>query len=431
MRLILVTMMLLALAAGSARAVDEYELPPVEYSRGTPENAVSRLQAQLDRGERALRHDDQFGYLRSVLDALDVKPESQTLVFSKTSLQRHRISPRTPRAIYFSDDVYLGYCHEGDALEISVADPQLGTVFYTLAQNETKSPRFVRETDQCLLCHGMSQTDGIPGHRVRSLFVDSTGNPLLAEGSHRVDQTTPFENRWGGWYVTGKHGDQKHLGNMIIRNGAVPRPVRNEAGLNVTDLGRFFDVGNYPTPHSDVVALMVLEHQTTVHNLLVKANFSARQAIHYETELNRALGEPKERRLESTTRRIKHAADALLQAMLCSKEAPLTDTVTGTSGYAERFASVGPRDKRGRSLRDFDLKTRLFRYPCSFLIYSASFDRLPPELKAVVTRRLHDVLTGRDPDTAFAHLTAEDRQGILEILTETKPDLWKATAVSP
>ncbi|MCC7423467.1 MAG: hypothetical protein IT428_24590 [Planctomycetaceae bacterium] len=428
MRPTFAAMLLLALAARPAFSADEYELPPIEYSRGTPENAVSRLQEKLDSGAHALRHEDRFGYLQSVLDALEIRPESQTLVFSKTSLQRHRISPRTPRAIYFNDDVYLGYCHEGDVLEISVADPQLGTVFYTIDQDETDKPKFVRQTDQCLLCHGMSQTDGIPGHRVRSLFVDTMGNPLLAEGSHRVDQTTPFENRWGGWYVTGTHGEQKHLGNLLIRNGEVPRPVQNEKGLNVTDLTPFFDVSRYPTPHSDIVALMVLEHQSMVHNLLTKANFAARQALHYESELNRALGEPSDRRLDSTTRRIRNAADALLQAMLCSKEAPLTAAVAGTSEYAQRFTNAGPRDKRGRSLRDFDLKTRLFRYPCSFLVYSASFDRLPDEMKLAVTTRLRGILTGTDKDEAYAHLAADDRRAILEILTDTKPELWRSVA---
>jgi hypothetical protein len=425
MRLTFAAIVLLAPVVRPALAADEYELPPIEYSRGTPDNAVSRLQTQIDGGTHPLRHDEKFGYLKGVLEALKVPVESQTLVFSKTSLQRQRISPRTPRALYFNDDVYLGYCYEGDVLEISVADPQLGTVFYTLDQDETEKPKFVRQTDQCLLCHGMSQTDGIPGHRVRSLFVDTTGNPLLAEGSHRVDQTTPFADRWGGWYVSGKHGEQKHLGNLLIRNGRVPRPVQNEKGLNVTDLSSFFDVSRYPTPHSDIVALMVFEHQTTVHNLLTKANFAARQALHYESELNRALGEPSDRRLDSTTRRIRNAADALLQAMLCSKEAPLTAPVSGTSTYAERFASAGPRDKKGRSLRDFDLKTRLFRYPCSFLIYSDSFERLPAEMKAAVTGRLHKVLTGSDKDEAFSHLTADDRLAILEILTDTRPELWK------
>lgn len=424
MRLTLAAIVLLALAGRLAQAADEYELPPIEYSRGTPDNAVSRLQTRIDGGTLPLQYDEKFGYLKGVLQALKVPVESQTLVFSKTSLQRQRISPRTPRALYFNDDVYLGYCHEGDVLEISVADPQLGTVFYTLDQDEAEKPKFVRQTDQCLLCHGMSQTDGIPGHRVRSLFVDSTGNPLLAEGSHRVDQTTPFEDRWGGWYVSGKHGEQKHLGNLLIRNGQVPRPVQNDKGLNVTDLSAFFDVSRYPTPHSDIVALMVFEHQTMVHNLLTKANFAARQALHYESELNRALGEPSDRRLDSTTRRIRNAAEALLQAMLCSKEAPLTAPVSGTSTYAERFAGAGPRDKRGRSLRDFDLKTRLFRYPCSFLIYSESFERLPAEMKAAVTSRLHKVLTGNDKDEAFSHLTADDRLAILEILTDTRPELW-------
>ena len=47
---------------------------------------------------------------------------------------RHTVSGRTPRALYFNDDVFVGYCQDGEVLEISVADPQLGAVFYTLGQ---------------------------------------------------------------------------------------------------------------------------------------------------------------------------------------------------------------------------------------------------------------------------------------------------------
>ncbi len=415
----------LFLFAPALRAADEYEQPPIEYSRSVPANAVSRLQARLDEGSADLRYDDRFGYLTAVLEALGIGKESQTLVFSKTSLQRNRIAPKTPRAIYFGDDSYVGYCHEGNVLELSTADPQLGTVFYTLSQEKVDSPRFVRQTDDCLLCHGMSQTDGVPGHRVRSLFVDSTGLPLLAEGSHRVDHTTPFENRWGGWYVTGTHGKQTHLGNLVVRSAQAPRPILNDAGQNVRDLSRFFPVEDYLTPHSDLVALMVLEHQAMVHNLITKANFETRQALHYEAALNRALGEPPDRRRDSTTRRIESVGNALLEGLLLSREAPLTDTVAGSTNYAELFSRRGPRDRQGRSLRDFDLKTRMFKHPCSHLIDSAPFDGLPDEVRNHVTKRLHDVLTGVDTGKAFAHLTAEDRKAILEILTETKPSLWE------
>jgi len=188
--------------AAVARADDEYERPPIDYSRATPDNCISQLQARLDTGEAKLPYADKAGYLPALLELLGVPVESQMLVFSKTSLQRHRITPRTPRAIYFNDNVYIGYCHSGDVLEISAVDPQLGAVFYTLDQHDEErdqqSPQFTRQTDNCLLCHASSRTEGVPGHTVRSLFVDTSGQPIFSAGSYTVDHTTPLEQRWGG-----------------------------------------------------------------------------------------------------------------------------------------------------------------------------------------------------------------------------------------
>ena len=178
------------------------------------------------------------------------------------------------------------------------------------------------------------------------------GLPILSEGTRRVDHTTPLENRWGGWYVSGEHGAQHHLGNFVVRDRAAPKPWTNEAGQNVTDLGDRFETESYLTPHSDIVALMVFEHQLLIHNLITKANFAARQALYYEAALNRALGVPEDRPVESTARRIASAGDKLVAGLLLVDEAPLQEPIRGTAGYAEQFAALGPRDDQGRSLRD-------------------------------------------------------------------------------
>lgn len=410
--------------APSRAADDEFELAPIEYSKKTPDNAVSRLQGQLERGERTLARDGDKGYLPALLEALEVPVESQLLVFSKTSLQRTRISPRTPRAIYFNDEVYVGYCHSGDVVEISAADPHLGAVFYTLDQQESARPALARQTQSCLQCHATTQLDGIPGLLARSVYVAGSGLPIVSEGSHRVDHTTPLADRWGGWYVTGQHGRQTHLGNLVVRDRSASRPFDNSAGQNLQDLSGEFHVENYLSPHSDIVALMVFEHQLLVHNLLTKADFEARRALYYEEEFNRAFGAEQSRRLESTTRRIASAGDKLVEGLLLADEAPISEPIQGTSNYAELFAKSGPRDSQGRSLRDFDLQRRLFKYPCSYLIYSPAFDGMHEEMKSYVAERLRAVLTGADTSDKFAHLSTDDRRAILEILQETKPDLW-------
>jgi len=421
--------LLFAAATSPLAIAEDYDEPPISYRSGEPDNVLSRLQAKIESGQVKLEYDDELGYLPAVLKALEIPVDSQMLVFSKTSLQLRRISPKSPRAIYFNDDVYLGYCQAGDVLELSVADPKLGTVFYTIEQHAGDKPQIERHTDRCLICHSSSRTENVPGHLVRSLFVDEAGQPIFSAGSQSVDHTTPLEKRWGGWYVTGTHGSQKHLGNLIVPKGAAPYEVNNDAGQNVVKLDAHIDVRRYPTPHSDIVALMVLEHQTLVHNRLTKASFATRQALDYEAKLNEALGEPPTNRFESTTRRIQNAGDDLVEALLLVDEVPLTEPIVGTSGYAERFSKQGPHDSQGRSLRQLDLKRRLFQYPCSYLIYSESFDQLPDEMLQYVWRRLWDILTADEPPKEFRHLSAEDRQAIIEILRDTKPNLpdyWRS-----
>ena len=413
----------LALSPQAATARDEYEQPPIQYSQSTPDNRVAALQAAIDAGEIELHRAPRTGYLRPLLERLNVPIASQMLVFSKTSMQRGKISPRTPRAIYFNDDVYIGYCHAGDVIEVAVADPQLGAVFYTVDQANHERATLERQTHSCLQCHGATQTDDIPGFLVRSLFVDASGLPLLSEGSHRVDHTTPIEDRWGGWYVTGTHGAQTHLGNLIVHDREAPRPWDNKNGQNVTELDERFRTENFLTPRSDIVALMVFEHQTHVHNLITKANFAARQALRYEAELNRALNEPESNRLESTTRRIANAGERLVEGLLFAGEAPIKGPIVGTSQFAEEFMAMGPQDKSGRSLRDLDLSSRMFKYPCSYLVYSPSFASLPSEMKSYVARRLREVIAG-EGGSAYEHLSAADRKNIGEILRETKPDFW-------
>lgn len=412
----------LFLVTAMLRAAEEYEQEPIKYSATEPDNPVSRLSQRIDAGEAKLTHEPEWGYLRSLLKELQIPESSQTLVYSKTSLQRHRIAPRTPRAIYFNDDTYVGYCRDGDVLEISTADPRLGTVFYTLPQADER-PSLARQGDNCLICHAGSQTKQVPGHTLRSMYVDGSGLPLFASGTYRIDQTSPLETRWGGWYVTGTHGEQKHLGNLVIRGrNTVPRDIDLSANMNVPSLEDYFDPSAYLHAHSDIVAHLVLAHQVDAHNFLTRANFQTRQALHYRDTMNRSLGESSDHEWPSVTSRIKSAAEELVEYFLFCEEAPISAPIKGSTKYAEEFARLGPRDAKGRSLRDFDLTKRTFKYPCSYLIYSPSFAALPAEARDTVLQRLWDVLNGAD-EKKFANLSTDDRLAICEILQETLPKL--------
>lgn len=421
MRSTLTALVLLAVVAASPAA--DLDAPPIQYATADTDNVVTDLQRKLKAKAATLKADDEFGHLKAVLAAFDVPASSQVLVFSKTSLQRSRIGPKTPRAIYFNDHVSVGFCRSGEVLEVAAADPNLGTVFYTLDQNPEKAPRFTRQTESCLICHGSSRNQGFPGHLIRSVSADRSGELVLSRGSKTVDHSTPFEDRWGGWYVTGTSGRQTHQGNQVVGGWNWAEKDNQPANENVTDLRPYFTAADYLTPHSDLVALMVLEHQGEAHNRLTRANFQTRQALHEQAELNKAFNEPANTRSESITKRIHWACEPVVKYLLFCDEAKLTEPVAGTSGFTKEFAARGPFDAKKRSLREFDLKTRLFKYPLSYAIYSKPFDGLPAEAKERVYRRLWEVLTGQDTSKEFAHLSADDRRAVIEILRDTRPDL--------
>jgi len=415
-----------ALSAASLAAGDEFEQPPISYSESQPANPIAELNDRLARGDARLVFDKSLGYLRSVLDLLHVPISSQTLVFSKTSMQQRHISPRNPRAIYFNDEVYVGFVRGADVLELSVADPQLGTVFYTLDQRNRERPTFMRQTNSCLICHGGARTRGVPGHIVRSVYVDHTGQPIFSAGSHQVDDTTPLAERWGGWYVSGRHGDTTHLGNITYRHRPGAEGERDTTGLNQVDVTSRFDASGYPAPHSDLVALSVLAHQTAAHTLLAKVSFDARMAIHREAALNRELGQSADHRWPSTNTILDAAATSLVDCFLFSAAPAFQAPIEGSTTFAAEFSKRGPTDGQGRSLRSFDLESRLFQHPCSFLIYSKSFDSLPEELRQRFWEKMRAVLQGKDTGGKYPHLSPAERSAIREILVATKPEAERA-----
>ncbi|MCC9601074.1 hypothetical protein LOC67_11000 [Stieleria sp. JC731] len=407
-----------AITASAQRV--SYERPPIDYLNAEVNDRVAVLQRKLETGEASLEFDEQYGYLISLLKALEIPINSQSLVFSKTSLQLSKISPRRPRSLYFNDDVYVGYCQRGDVIEIAATDANQGATFYTLEQDQSARPRFVRDKGGCLSCHASSRTQGIPGYLVRSVFPDAAGRPKLGSGTFTTDHTSEFKDRWGGWYVTGSHGEMKHMGNTICMGDETT--FDREPGANVPNLTEHFRTETYLTPHSDIVALMVLEHQTQMHNAIAAANYETRLALHQSFQMNELLERPEGFISDSAHRRIKAVVDDLLYYLLFCEEFQLTDKVTGTTDYATEFESQGKLDSQGRSLRQFDLQTRLFKHPCSYLIYSDAFAGLPEITRKQVLERLAAILGGREQADEYRHLTPMLRKTIDQILLDTLPE---------
>jgi len=218
------------------------------------------------------------------------------------------------------------------------------------------------------------------------------------------------------------------MGNVVSRDKLHPEDLDVEAGANRRSIDDLVKTDGYLTPHSDIVALMVLEHQTEMHNLITHASYTARTVLYQTANMNEILERPQDYLSESARRRIDRAVEELLSYMLFASEIELDDPICGTSSFASEFAERGPFDAQGRSLRQFDLQRRLFKYPCSYLIYSDAWDALPEEILDRVYLRLWEVLTAKDTSEAFHNLSGSDRQAILEIVRDTKenlPEYWK------
>ncbi|WP_321472319.1 hypothetical protein [uncultured Paludibaculum sp.] len=403
---------------------------PIFYRTGAVRDPVALLQTRLDRGEAQLTYEEPNGYLKSVLKQLDVPVSSQSLVFSKTSFQFRRITPRTPRALYFNDDVYIGWV-SGGKLEVVSFDPMQGAIFYILENTRTERPVFERAELDCTQCHVVAATRGVPGVLLRSVHTNPSGVQSSRGAAYVTGHDSPLGDRFGGWYVTGTNGRQLHMGNVTVQKGDAAKLLDRQAGANLLDLGDRIEQSLYLSPHSDIVAQLVQAHQTQMHNLITLANYRTRIALHAAAEQGNAAGALAGLLSEEARKQFEQPAEELVRYLLFANETRLEDPIKGTSNYTSEFTARGPRDEHGRSLRDFDLKTRLFRYPCSYLIYSEAFDDLPEPARSFVYRRLHEVLTGKDTSPEFAHLTREDRKNVLDILLATKkglPEEWRQSS---
>ena len=410
------TVFVLATALALVGPAQEYlpdldvEHPAIDYFDSPSDDPIARLAGRFAAGEiRFAPGNDDLGYLPSLLAHLEINIDSQALVFSKTSFQAPKISPDNPRAIYFNDEVAVAFVRGSDAIEIAAIDPELGTVFYSADMKTLGQDGFARR-EICLGCHQGPATSGVPGLFVGSVFPGPTGKPSPVDAII-TDHRTAFKERWGGWYVNATSGQQEDRSNAVAVNPAQPLLLDETVGRNLTHLYGKVNTEGYLAPVSDIVALMTFEHQTQMLNYITRVGWEARIAQHDgETD-------------QMSRAQMDSDIEALVAYMLFAEEVPLPEPVVGVSTFSETFPKRGPHDDEGRSLRDFDLEKRLFRYPLSYMIYSRSFDALPASVVEEIYRRLYEVLAGDEQDERFAHLSEDDRLAVLEILRETKPGL--------
>jgi hypothetical protein len=391
----------------------ETEYPGVNYSSGPLSDRLTRLVQDIDSGKVELQYDAEGrGYLDALLEALEIDPSSQFLVFSKTALKTRFVNARTPRALYFNDDTYVGFIQDSRSLEIAAMDPVLGSVFFDFSQDPDQPIAPGREMSRCLRCHdSYSMTGGgVSRFLLSSVLADPEGEIVTHEVSIISDTSTPLNRRWGGMYVTGLHGDQETLGNFVIDDVSKLANLNLAINGNKVELSEYIDTTPYISSGSDIVALLVLEHQIELQNRLIRMSYESRTRLFQEGDINEQtlaeLGKP------------------FLESMFMLNEVALTETVSGTSGFTEYFQSLGPFDSQGRSLRELDLESRTFKYPFSYQIYSDAFDSLPDKVKTYLYSRIRTILLEEDSDPVFSAIAKADLVAIAAILQETKPEIF-------
>lgn len=402
-----------------------YGREPVNYFGTAANDSVAILSSRLQAGDSRLISHERFGYLLSVLELLDVPIESQLLVYSKTARVPGLVTPKNPRAIFFNDEVSVAWIPNARELELTAVDPVKGVNTYTLSQplkplkegrqsagsNTGKPvketiPLFQRRTG-CQACHAARSTLEVPGLLLKAFQTDRTGKPIV--GFSRMTHDMKYDQRWGGWYVTGAPADVVHRGNLLGKDDNARHKGEPGFASLLNELGRKFEIAGYPHSKSDFVAHLVLGHQVHGTNLLIRAG------------------------MESRLKRRSKVESQLLRYLVFADEPPLEGawddvrTILIQSEFASSFSTRGPSDAAGRSLREFSLEGRVFKHRLSYLIYSRSFDELPNECRTRLLQRLWTGLSAEDGD-GFAHLEHAERASIIAIVRATIPRLpecWK------
>lgn len=375
-------------------------VPVAAMQQTTPAPAVDPildLQARVQSGAVKLAYEPQYGHLNALLRELKIDPSTQTLVFAKNSMQGSFISTETPRALYFNDSVYVGWIPGAPLIEVMSIDPVKGIRFYSFPNVKPASgkntSRFHLETENCEPCHSRRSFTGTPRLFATSVYAAPSGYPRIFSPEIDVRPSTPLEKRWGGWYVTGSHGKLRHMGNEPAEGTDESYRIDTNRGANVMKLDNYFDLTGYPTPHSDIVALMVMEQQMHVQNILSDTGKAVRRAL-------------------SSGASVPDECNDLVEALVLAGEAKLTSSIAGTSRFAEYWQSRGP-------LYKLDLNRRLTRYACSPLIYSDSFRALPVAAKTYIYRQISE---GLGNGTLRPDLTDPEREATLRILRDTIPE---------
>lgn len=395
--------------AQSEPSFQDIDSPPHLYRQRTPTDYFTRLKEDLESGKFDLDRSSEKAYVVSLLKLLKIPVSSQMWVFSTTSLQLSVISPSNPRALFFNDDLYLGFI-PGGRIEIISMDPELGGIFYIFDIPTGNRPTKIERSGRCMNCHSGSETAFLPGLVVKSVVPGPTGGSLTAFRTDLSGHSIPYADRFGGWHVTGNHGITQHWGNLIGQLDA------GKLSTSTNPPASRFQTDRYPATTSDVLAQVLHEHQVGFANRVIEASYRARTLLHHsQGKLTPAQSSELEAQARIVTR-----------YLLFADEAPFpSGGIEGSTEFRSEFLAARRVAPSGRSLRDFNLKSRLFEHRCSYMIYSASFTGLPDPMKHRIYRHLGAALREEKSLPEYNYLSAQEKSALREILSSTLPDLPK------
>ena len=421
MRALVVSLLLCSTLTGFSQFYNDYELEPHGYFSKDAKDPVTLLMKRVQRGEVLIKEPNGKPLVERLLRELGLNKDTQVLVFSRTSLQRREVSYSNPRALYFNESVYLGWMPNG-RIEIASFDPELGPIFYFQRELDDASSPLLARTRSCLGCHAGDATNFLPGSLGRSVYPDKSGRSLRSiDDYRRSGHHIPLHDRYGGWFVSGNHGAMRHMGNAIASREGGKITIDREQFANLEKLDRFFSTEAYPAPGSDIAALLVFDHQVTMHHRLVEAAYRARQSL-FDSKLDPKETDVSKLSKGRSTDEFLEGRDKVVDYLLFRDETPIPK-VSCDPAFRRAFTANRIADSRKRSLKDLRLDGRIFENRCSYMIYSPTFDQFPPMLKGAIYARIHEILTSPKPVEGFDYLGKDEKRRILEILDETKEDL--------
>ncbi len=393
--------------ARSTERLFNFREPPHSYFEHKPKDRLVRLHEAIAAGKAELDTSSDRAFLVSILKALEIPESSQILVFSATSLQSEIINPRNPRALYFNDDTYLGWV-PGGRVEVAAIDPEMGAMFYVYERFTPGRVPVPERSTRCFACHAGSATQYVPGLIAESVLVSMAGSSLETFRRDEQGHQIPLENRFGGWLLTGNHNLSKHEGNVAGQSEA-GRVTRFDASP-----GRFSDLGLHLRSTSDILPHLLHEHQLGFENRLFQTSYLLRQRLH----------EGKGRLSPEAAKEIDARAADLARYILFANEAPLPARgIEGDPDFIRDFQANKITTAGGLSLKDFDLRTRLFKHRASYMLYTDSWKEAPREIKDRVYYQMGLGLRETDVAKEFARIPVSERLVIRAILKETVPGL--------